>query len=123
MRLFELPHGPVDDFGSAGVLMDLLPPLVDAGRTGVSVLRVAAGGTLGRHPAPRRQVFAVLSGAGETCTGDGPRVALRAGTLVVWEAGEVHQTWAVEDLTAVVVETEGEVVTGRFFTEVPGPAL
>ena len=28
---------------------------------------------------------------------------------MVWEPGEVHQTWATTDLTAVVVETSEEL--------------
>jgi quercetin dioxygenase-like cupin family protein len=117
MRLFAIPSRTIDAFGSTGVLMDFLPPLTDAATTSVNVAHVAAGGTLGRHPAVRRQVFAVVVGTGEVQTGDGPRRPVEAGTLVVWEPGETHQTWAVTDLTAVVVETSGALDLSTHFQE------
>jgi len=109
MRLFSIPSRAIDAFGSTGVEMDFLPPLTDASTTSVNVAHVAAGGTLGRHPAVRRQVFAVIAGTGEVQVDDEPRVPVTAGTLVVWEPGETHQTWATTDLTAVVVETSGDL--------------
>ena len=106
MRLVDLPEHDIPSFDSVGVAMRFLPP---TGGTAVRLARVAAGGTLGRHPAVRRQLFAVLHGHGEVQTGDDPRVPVGPGTLVLWEPGEVHQTWATTDLTVVVVETTEEV--------------
>jgi quercetin dioxygenase-like cupin family protein len=117
MRLFAIPSRTIDAFSSTGVLMDFLPPLTDAATTSVNVAHVAAGGTLGRHPAVRRQVFAVVAGTGEVQTDDEPRRPVAAGTLVVWEPGETHQTWAVTDLTAVVVETSGALDLSPHFQE------
>jgi quercetin dioxygenase-like cupin family protein len=117
MRLFAIPTRTIDAFGSSGVLMDFLPPLTDAATASVNVAHVAAGGTLGRHPAVRRQVFAVVAGTGEVQVDDEPRVPVAAGTLVVWEPGETHQTWATTDLTAVVVETSGALDLGEHFRE------
>ncbi len=47
------------------------------------------------HPAPRRQMIATLGGWGEIETGDGQRLRLTPGVLVVVEdvAGVGHQTW------------------------------
>jgi hypothetical protein len=47
------------------------------------------------HPAPRRQMIATLGGWGEIETGDGQKVKLTPGVLVVVEdvAGAGHQTW------------------------------
>ncbi|WP_454048734.1 cupin domain-containing protein [Cellulomonas sp. Marseille-Q8402] len=118
MRVFRIPQRPVEAFASVGVLMQFLPPLTAADAVSVHVAHVAAGGTLGRHPAVRRQVFAVVAGEGEAQTDDGPRVPLRAGMLVVWEPGETHQTWAVTDLTAVVVETSGGLDLSQHVAEV-----
>ncbi|MBO9553442.1 cupin domain-containing protein [Cellulomonas sp.] len=117
MRLYVTPSRTIDAFGSTGVEMDFLPPLTDAASTSVNVAHVAAGGTLGRHPAVRRQVFAVVVGTGEVQVDDEPRRPVGPGTLVVWEPGETHQTWATTDLTAVVVETSGALDLSPHFRE------
>lgn len=117
MRLFTIPSRSIDAFGSQGVLMSFLPALTAAATTSVNVAHLAAGGTLGRHPAVRRQAFAVVAGTGEVQADDGARRSVGAGTLVVWEPGETHQTWATTDLTAVVVETSGDLDTREHFTE------
>jgi quercetin dioxygenase-like cupin family protein len=106
MRLLELPQHDIGSFDSQGVVMRFLPA---TGGTSVHLARVAAGGTLGRHPAVRRQLFAVVAGNGEVQVREEPRVPVGPGTVVLWEPGEVHQTWAVTDLVAVVVETSEEV--------------
>jgi quercetin dioxygenase-like cupin family protein len=51
------------------------------------------------HPAPRRQMIATLGGWGEIETGDGQKVRLEPGVLVVVEdvAGVGHQTWTSPD--------------------------
>jgi quercetin dioxygenase-like cupin family protein len=106
VRLFEIPEHEIPSFGSAGVVMQFLPTI---GGTNVHVAHVAPGGTLGRHPTVRRQLFAVLAGQGEVQVGDEPRQPVGPGTLVLWEPGEVHQTWAITELTAVIVETSDEI--------------
>lgn len=53
----------------------------------------------------RRQLFVVIAGHGEVQVGDETRRQVRPGTVILWEPGEVHQTWAISELTAVVVET------------------
>ena len=117
MRLFSLPGGPVEAFSSVGVLMQHLPPVTGADTTSVHVARVSAGGSVGRHRAVRRQAFAVVSGSGTVQVDDGPPVPIEAGTLVVWETGELHQTWATTDLLAVVVETSGDLTLDEHFPE------
>ncbi|WP_315093170.1 cupin domain-containing protein [uncultured Cellulomonas sp.] len=106
MRLLTIPQHPIASFGSTGVTMQLLP---QAGGTSVHVAHLAPGGTLGRHPAVRRQLFVVVAGRGEVQVDDDPPQVVGPGTLVVWEPGEVHQTWATTDLTAVIVETSEEI--------------
>ena len=125
MRLYTVPERDIEAFGSTGVVMRFLPPVLTAGSddaTGVHVAAIAAGGTLGRHPAVRRQVFAVLAGRGRVQTDDDPPVEVGAGTLVVWEPGEDHQTWATTDMTAVVVETTGTLDLGAHFVPVAAGA-
>lgn len=109
MRLVELPPHAITSFDSTGVVMRFLPAI---GGTSVHVAHLAAGGTLGRHAAVRRQLFAVVAGQGEVQVGDEPRRPVGPGTLVRWEPGEVHQTWATTDLTAVIVETHEEIDGG-----------
>lgn len=111
MRLLDLPEHEIASFDSVGVAMRFMP---GTGGTSVHLARIAAGGTLGRHPAVRRQLFAVVHGRGEVQVGEEPRLPVGPGTVVLWEPGEVHQTWAVTDLTAVVVETVEEVDLGPF---------
>ena len=55
----------------------------------------AAGRFADWHPAPRRQMIATLGGWGEVETGDGQRLRLTPGVLVVVEdvAGVGHKTW------------------------------
>jgi mannose-6-phosphate isomerase-like protein (cupin superfamily) len=125
VRLYELPRREIDRFASAGVLMDFLPDVVapEAGASmSVHVAHLAAGGTLGRHPAVRRQVFAVVSGTARVAADDGAPVGLPAGTCAVWEPGEEHQTWAVTDVVAVVVEAAGDVVVTPHHRPLP-PSL
>ncbi|GMA26556.1 hypothetical protein GCM10025864_43150 [Luteimicrobium album] len=124
MRLYELPRREIDRFASTGVVMDFLPDVVAADAdeaTSVHVAHLAAGGALGRHPATRRQVFAVLSGGARVAAGDDAPVDLVAGRCAVWEPGETHQTWADTDVVAVIVETDGEVTLTRHHRPVLGP--
>jgi len=69
------------------------------------VLRVAAGGEIGRHPASVDQLFLVIAGRGSVCGGDGVWHPIEAGQAALWAAGEEHTTRADEPLVAIVVET------------------
>jgi quercetin dioxygenase-like cupin family protein len=100
----------VDSLGSRGLRA---LGLVRDEAVAVTVLHVAAGGEIGRHPAPVEQLFVVASGRGAVSGGDGTWQPVAAGQAVVWEAGEEHTTRADEDLTAVVVElADGMTVRG-----------
>jgi quercetin dioxygenase-like cupin family protein len=70
----------------------------------VTVLHVAAGGEIGRHPAPVDQLFVVVAGRAWVQGGDEAPAELGPGQAAVWRAGEEHVTRAVEALTALVVE-------------------
>jgi quercetin dioxygenase-like cupin family protein len=109
MRRFELPRHAVEAFESAGVQMDLLPIVVDASEAQVRLASIEPGGTIGRHRATRSQAFAVVMGEGEVAAADEVRHPLRAGHVVVWEAGEMHQSWATTAMTVVIVETDGRL--------------
>lgn len=70
----------------------------------VQILHLAPGGSVGRHPAASRQLFAVVTGAGWVSGGEGARRLIRAGQAAVWEADEEHDAGSDEGLTAVCVE-------------------
>ncbi len=120
MRIVSLPHRDITAFGSAGVAMDFLPTLRAAEGARVHVMHLAAGGTIGRHPAPVHQVFAVVHGDCRVAGGDGVRRELSASQAVLWEPGEEHQTWASTDVVAVIVETPGGVELDENFPDAVG---
>ncbi|MBL7259355.1 cupin domain-containing protein [Paractinoplanes lichenicola] len=94
----------IEAYGSRGLTAKAV---VRADELAVTVLRVAAGGEIGRHPAPVEQVMLVTAGSGEVCGGDGSWHRVVTGQAVWWAAGEEHTTRAVEDLTLVVLERPG----------------
>lgn len=128
MRLYRLPERQVDRFASSGVVMAFLPSVSGATGTQVTVATIAAGGTLGEHPATSLQVLAVVSGVAvvSSGTGDGAaRRTLTAGHAVVWQPGEVHQTWATTDVVATILEAHGDGVSlglDKLFEEIHGRA-
>jgi quercetin dioxygenase-like cupin family protein len=95
---------PVDRFGSRGLLAQAL---VRSDGVAVTVLRLAAGGEIGRHPAVTDQLFVVVEGGGSVSGSDGTWHAITAGEAAVWADGEEHATRAEQELTAVVVEMHG----------------
>jgi quercetin dioxygenase-like cupin family protein len=93
---------PVEAYGSVGVTAQAL---VRQDGVAVTVLRVGAGGEVGRHPAVGDQLMVIVAGRGAVRAGDGPWQDVHAGHAVRWSGGEEHVTRAVEDITALVVET------------------
>jgi quercetin dioxygenase-like cupin family protein len=91
-------------YGSSGLTAEAL---VRSDGAALTVLRVAAGGEIGRHPTDVDQFLLVLFGRGSVRSGDGPWEPVEAGQLVIWAAGEVHTTRADENLTAYVLEAPG----------------
>lgn len=115
MKMYATPAFDVDRFASEGVVMDFLPAAGKGRNTRTHVVHIAPGGTLGEHEATMRQVFAVIDGEAEISTEQGARVPLPAGRFVVWEVGELHQTWALSAVTAVIVETDAELELPEHF--------
>jgi quercetin dioxygenase-like cupin family protein len=75
----------------------------------VHVVHIAfePGGIVGRHPAAIDQVFVVVSGRGWVSGRDGGRHPVAAGTAVVWEQGEEHESGTADGMEAVIVEAVG----------------
>lgn len=92
----------VSAYGSRGVTYQRVAR-VERGAAGR--IRVAPHGVLGRHEAPSRQALLVLAGSGTVSGGEGAARDVRAGDLVVFGAGEAHETRAGHDgLDLLVVE-------------------
>ncbi|GGC02081.1 cupin domain-containing protein [Cellulomonas carbonis] len=102
MRLEHVEPSPLS--GVPGVVMSMLTPGTDAELVRVDVAVIQAGASLPKHPAGREQVFFVVSGNGRVAAGDDVEHEVRAGSVVVWSAGEQHTSWADTEMTVVVVQ-------------------
>ena len=97
---------PVSDFGSSF----RIGPLTSGDMRGrVQMLHVPAGGRIGRHVAPSRQLLGLVAGEGWAEGSDGVRRDLRPGYGVVWEPGEEHEAGTESGFTAICVEGRFEV--------------
>ena len=95
---------PITNFGS--VLADRVRLADGQGEAHVYFLRIAAGGSIGRHPAGFDQLFLVVEGSGWAEGGDGRRVPLAAGQGAHFEKGEAHAKGSDAGLAAVMVQVE-----------------
>ena len=68
------------------------------------LVRIEAGGEIGRHEAGFGQLFLVLEGSGWASGGDGQRVAIAAGEGVWIARGEHHAKGSETGLTALIVQ-------------------
>ena len=118
MIIYRNPTFEVGRFGSTGARMTPLPAAGKGRNTRTHVLHLEAGGTLGEHEATMRQIFAVVSGEVEIATDREARRSLPPGQLVVWETGELHQSWALTDAVVVIVETDAALELPEFFEPV-----
>jgi quercetin dioxygenase-like cupin family protein len=87
--------------GSTGFAVQAL---VRAEHVAVTVLHVAAGGEIGRHPATVDQLLLITAGRGRVQGGDGEWREVATGDAVLWTAGENHVTRADEPITAIGIE-------------------
>jgi hypothetical protein len=105
MRIVEVPHGPVQEYGSQGVWMFFGPAPQQSSAVRLHVAHFEPGGTLGRHPTRLWQVFWVIGGAGCVAGQDEVVVPITAGQAAVWEPGEDHQSWADEPMTVLILQS------------------
>lgn len=96
----------IDDYGSVGFS---LAPFAQGDNTFVGTVRLEAGGSIGRHPAVRRQLLAVIAGRAIVSGADGVETEIGVGWGAVWEAGESHATRTADGMTAIIVE--GDIQT------------
>ncbi|GLZ77878.1 hypothetical protein Afil01_26850 [Actinorhabdospora filicis] len=114
MQLFQFDRAEnlIDRFGSIGATATRVAK--GEGRLQLTCLTIAAGGTIGEHPAPVRQIFLVIAGEGWVAGPDGERVPVAAGTGVEWEPGEEHTSGSETGMTALALEgTSVEVFTAE----------
>lgn len=96
----------VSDFGSR---FSIGPLTGEDSCVRVQVMHVPPGGSIGRHPASVRQLFAIVAGRGWVSDGSGDGRDIGAGYAAVWTAGEEHEVRSPGGLTAVCVEGEFEL--------------
>ena len=99
MRLLrELPGGrSIEAFGSAGASVTGLSRDVRQ----VVVIRIGAGGHLGRHPAGCEQLFLVTEGAGWVTGQDGERAPIASRRAGVGRGRGGHESGTDENMTAL----------------------
>lgn len=85
----------------------LTPPMGSGRPVQCAVFRLAAGGSIRRHPAAVPQLLAVVEGEGEVSGDDGVFQRIAVGDAVHWSAGESHETRSATGLTALVIEGAG----------------
>ena len=95
---------PIERFDSRSARVNQLARIGGTGAVGV--IRLGAGGIVGRHPAVRTQLFVVVDGAGVVSGEDGVEVAIAPGQAALWRAGEMHESRSDTGMTAVVIETD-----------------
>jgi uncharacterized membrane protein/quercetin dioxygenase-like cupin family protein len=100
----DLPRHAIAKFGS---LHAYATPLARAPEAGVTRIELRAGGRLGRHPAATDQLLVVVAGEAIVSGGDGVAVRVGPGGVVLWVAGEEHETTTDTGVTAIVVEAAG----------------
>lgn len=101
VRLDDVPRRSIDAHGSLGFDVGALGVTADAS---LVVVRLRAGGRIGRHPAAGRQLMVLVSGDARVAGADGVPVDLAPGEAALWEPYEMHETRSVDGMTAFVVE-------------------
>ncbi len=101
LRLDAVPRRRPDAHGSKGFGLGALGITADSH---LVVVRLDAGGIIGRHPAAGRQLLVVIDGDARVAGHDGIPTDLGPGEAAVWEPGEHHETRSRTGLTALVLE-------------------
>ena len=99
---FDRAEKAIHHFGSRGARATRIAAGEGTGQ--FTCLTIAAGGTLGTHPASATQLFLVVTGSGWVSGPDGIPIPVSAGTGVRWEAGEEHASGTAAGMTAIAVE-------------------
>jgi quercetin dioxygenase-like cupin family protein len=95
----------ITDWDSTGVAMSKLAEFAANDFARVTHGTYDAGAVLGRHPTGMWQAFAILDGDGWVEGGDGARVDVHSGDVVVWEPGEQHTSGSDAGMSVCIVQT------------------
>src|SRR5262245_34981575 len=95
----------ITDWDSSGVVMEPVAGFAENDGARVSLGAYEPGGILGRHPTGSWQAFAIVDGAGWVEGGDGRRVDVGTGDVVVWEPGEEHTSGSEHGMRVNIVQT------------------
>lgn len=108
LNALSLPGRSVTRFGSEGFTAGTV---ARGDSLQIGVLRLDAGGCIGRHPAVERQILLLLEGdASVSGDFDHPSVELGPGQAATWEPNESHETRSRTGMTALVIEGYFEIV-------------
>ena len=86
----------------------------------MSLAHYSAAGQLGRHPARRWQLFAVVRGSGWVSGDDDERVAVGEGDAALWWPGEAHESGSHHGMTALIVATTTDPIADLIDSPTPG---
>ena len=100
----DLPMHTITQFGSNRATIGGLTRGDSAFQLGM--LRLEPAGILGAHPATSPQLLVVISGEGWVSSSDSIKHPIQRGSAVYWSAGEMHETTADTELTAVIFEAD-----------------
>ena len=82
---------------------------VTEGAGHIGCMYLGPGGGLGRHPAPRAQLFCVVSGEGTVVGGDGVPCAIQSGQAALFDPGEDHESSTSSGMVVLIVEVASSI--------------
>jgi quercetin dioxygenase-like cupin family protein len=97
----------IEQFGSTNVILSGIARL--SAEAQVSCMYIGPGGTVGYHPAVTPQLFLVVQGEGWVRGESAEQAPIRAGQAALWEAGEGHACGSAAGMTAIMIESKGDV--------------
>lgn len=93
--------------GIPGMATTLLLHETRIERIRMDVAQIDSGASLPRHQAGQRQLFYVVSGAGRVAAEDDLEVPVGPGSIVEWQKGEWHTSWADSAMTVLIIQIRG----------------
>lgn len=102
MRITALTLAELE--GAPGISMALLNDGHEPACTRIDIAHLERGSSLPKHRAGSAQQFYVISGTGRAAGSDDIEHPIRPGTLVQWQQGEEHTSWADTDMTVIIIQ-------------------
>ncbi|TCZ79289.1 cupin [Paenibacillus albiflavus] len=111
MRLFSFDQSAgnaIDKYGSKNLVITPIMRLLDKQLDIIQMacMHLDKDGLIGGHEAVIPQMFIVVDGEGWATGGEGIRIPISKGQLVLWNAGEWHEVSSENGLCAIVVESD-----------------